>query len=93
MENVVSVSKDELRESFIELVNLWNVSRFKKSGEPLNLSCDTKILISKIMSLALNGLAFLGNVIIDLSIGINEGIKVIAEGFGTFASLNINFTT
>jgi hypothetical protein len=44
------------------------------------------------MSLALNSLAFLCDVIIDLGIGINEGIKVIAEGFGTFTSLNINFT-
>lgn len=81
-----------MSETIVELGDLRDLSRPQKGRETLNLASDSEEFVCEVMCLALDYLALLCNVVVDLSIGSDEGIEFVAESPRGLFGLDINFT-
>ena len=92
LEYEVSIAQHLDRQSIIKLLDLGDVSLPKKNREPLDLRSHTVELICQVVRLALDDLATLSDIGVDLSIGVDVGVEVVAEGSGGLAGLDVDLT-
>ena len=81
MEDEVAVAKDLVGEALVELLDLRDFCLPQEDSESLDLTCHRKVLICQVMCLALDNLALLCNISIDLCVGVNKGPEILTEGF------------